>query len=317
MTSEAYEPQESDTRSNDHGPGRPSLHPCPLNIALTQSNSRPPTRRLRPPKVVIQPVRPRALYAHEHNIHTQAKEWGVSAAEVTITFGADVPNDERERRFGSLVNNVLRRHYGGAIAIREFHDSGLIHYHILILVKGKDIRNNRSALRREQAFWRKCVRSYGLGRHTWINPVRDPLAFARYLVGSFKIPLVADKRIRRISYIGAARNTETERPCLHPKDFNFAYGRSREWRQKLGRLVEAMYLDGYIRAPIEEAFRDAYGPRWMWVFRADINLMSLDGGRPRRPPTYEELRAASARTRKQHGIYVPSAASGSASGHHS
>jgi hypothetical protein len=226
-------------------------------------------------------MRSRAIFANEHNIASMAKTWGTSAAVVTITFPEQVSNREREKRIASLVNNELNRHYGAAIVVRHIHESGQIHYHGLVRATDKHLSSPR-VLREEQGRWRRIERTYHLGR-TEIQPIRDAEKYAAYLVKDFHKEVATDKRIRRVSYIGDARNIKDSpvKPRLLAADFCFAFGRGQQWRKTARQFSVSLLDKGLIREATQNAvfefFKDRYEDGWFKKWEQAITYFAWSG----------------------------------------
>lgn len=280
---------------------------CPLNNLIKQS---PPPKKPRHPRqrvkglVLTDGMCARAIFAHKHTITELGIAWGVTAGVLTITFGGDVSNGEREKRFNSLLTNVIRPRYRGAVVVRELHLSGKLHYHVLLHVPRLDLHHDEVGLRREVRFWRRTSRQYGLGPRTTFEPLRDPVGYAKYMASGFTSPLLAKRRIRRVTNSGAAKLNR-----LHPRNFNFANGRAREGRIKTGVFATLMHSQGVVMAATDGALEKAYGKGWQVAWRRVIDSMPVDGSEPRLPLTdrqYQRVKETFTRRPREVGkLYEP------------
>src|ERR1022692_2592580 len=118
---------------------------------------------------------------------------------LTLTFGDHVIDmKEANRRFNSLVTNVLRSRYQACIVVTERMRSGRVHFHMVValrqpihpfnwelIVAGRGYRRAANAyLRSEWAFWLKACRSYGFGRHELL-PIRGTAEGIAKYVGKY------------------------------------------------------------------------------------------------------------------------------------
>ena len=112
---------------------------------------------------------------------------------------------EAQRRFHSLLSNVIARRYQCGVTITERHVNGGIHFHLAVVCvsdirgqidyaacfppkgdRGKplyapDYSTANDAIKREWALWRRVAKQYGFGRHQ-LQPMRENgEALGRYL----------------------------------------------------------------------------------------------------------------------------------------
>lgn len=167
---------------------------------------------------------------------------------LTLTFADHVlcPK-EAQKRFNSLVTNVIKPRYSEYVGVLERQRSGRIHYHLLIVLS-QDVRtgfqfdeiknhNYSSAspyLRSEWSFWRSTAKKYGFGR-TELLPVRstsDAIAkyVGKYIAKHTDARLEIDKGVRLVRYSRGARVGTTR--------FQFLSDGSRSWRDKCRLFAE-------------------------------------------------------------------------------
>lgn len=210
---------------------------------------------------------------------------------------------EAQRRFHSLLSNVIVRRYHCGVTITERHRNGGIHFHLGV-VCAEDIRGEidfaacfppknyqgrpshkadystaNDALKREWAFWRRTAKQYGFGRHQ-LQPMRaNAEALGRYLgeylSKDWEQRLPADKGARCVRYFGhwlnQARN-EGERRNSPPYGSRFGWmtPRAQAWRELIKQVVTVARYEGTPLA--EENITELLGPKWAWklarLFRA-------------------------------------------------
>ncbi|EDD8833867.1 phasyl DNA replicon protein arp [Salmonella enterica subsp. enterica serovar Mikawasima] len=214
------------------------------------------------------------------NVEHFCKKFGIeNLGFLTLTFRDHVVDiREAQRRFKSLVVNVLKKRYPHYIRVVERQKSGRIHYHLLVVV-GEDIRTGfdfrsvengdyRSAnkfLKAEWAFWRKTAPAYRFGR-TELLPIKSGAeAIARYVgkyIGKhFSNRLDEDKGARLVDYSRGARVASTR--------LMFVSDGSAEWRRKVGIFVHYI-ADSTGCEPSFEGVRRMLGPRWAYHWREFI-----------------------------------------------
>lgn len=287
---------------------------CPHVFAITQYT--PPRFRRRKPRDLTPSERARITHAHHVNLRAFATRYGDKLAALTVTFSADVDNTTREKRFNSLATNILRPKYGAAIVIREFHQSGLLHYHVAVGRRKQDLHSSVS-WQSESTFWRNAVKRYGLGRHTTLEPVRNGEAYVRYLLKDLTSPTPHGERVRRISYLGARQRRWVDRETgeikcgelpqflrVYHETFAWARGRAKVWRLKAQAFATMLHERGVITEPTAAGLQRQFTRHWFLHCKADIERMPVEGETDRRrlpPMSYAELREqyATARRRTQ------------------
>jgi len=202
---------------------------------------------------------------------------------------------EAQRRFHSLLSNVIAKRYQCGVTVTERHRNGGIHFHLAVVCAG-DIRGDidfpscfppkgvrgwrqykpdyssaNDAIKREWAFWRQSARQYGFGRHE-LQPMRENgTALGRYL-GAYlqkdwdhRWP--EDKGARCVRYFGhwsKEPKGKTQRRIGPP--FNSRFGwmtpRARAWREMIKQVVIVLKFKGTVLT--EENIKDRLGPKWAW-----------------------------------------------------
>jgi hypothetical protein len=138
----------------------------------------------------------------------------------TLTFADHVTGlREAQRRFRSIRAHVIVKRYERAIVVWERHESGRIHFHLVVVLaedirsgadfaafKRKDYRSANRALRGEWAFWRVTCPKYRFGRHELMPIKSNAQGIARY-VGKYiakhiRQRLEEDKGARLVRFIG-------------------------------------------------------------------------------------------------------------------
>jgi len=200
---------------------------------------------------------------------------------LTLTFARYITcPKEAQRRFNSLVSNVIKQRYREYLGVMERQRSGRIHFHLLIVVLA-DIRtgfnwaevsqrNYSSAgpeLRQEWTFWRRTAKAYGFGR-TELLPVKSNVeAMAKY-VGKYigkhiDTRLPEDRGVRLVRYSAGARVGTTR--------FQFHSDGAAEWRRKVATfaaIVQHHCPDENI-AGLADLSR-VLGKRWAYHHRGTI-----------------------------------------------
>ena len=137
---------------------------------------------------------------------------------------------EAQRRFHSLLTNVIAKRYPRGVTVTERHKNLGLHFHLAVAcandIRGQidfaacfppkganrkplykpDYTTANDAIRREWAFWRRIAKLYGFGRHQ-LQPMRETgEALGRYLGGylsaDWEHRLPEDKGARCIRYFG-------------------------------------------------------------------------------------------------------------------
>jgi hypothetical protein len=195
---------------------------------------------------------------------------------LTLTFRDHVLDPaEAQRRFNSLLTNVIKRRYGDFVRVFERQKSGRIHYHLLVSMPF-DIRTGADfdqfsqgnyvsaspALRSEWAFWRKTAKSYGFGR-TELLPIRSTSEAISKYVGKYISKHIEsreeeDKGVRLWACSGSVRGGTTK--------FSFNSRGSQNWRYKLS-LFAYIVSERYNREVSYSDLRVILGPKWAYHHR--------------------------------------------------
>jgi hypothetical protein len=202
---------------------------------------------------------------------------------------------EAQRRFHSLLTNVIAKRYQCGVTVIERHENKGIHFH-LVVVCASDIRGAidfaacfppkdasgrprykpdystaNDAIKREWACWRRTAKLYGFGRHQ-LQPMRENgealgRYLGEYLSKDWNHRLPEDKGARCVRYFGhwlKSAKTATERRKSPPYDSRFGWmtPRARAWRELVKQVVIVLKYKG---AKItEENIKDILGPKWAW-----------------------------------------------------
>ena len=138
---------------------------------------------------------------------------------------------EAQRRFHSLLTNVITGRYLCGVIVTERHRNGGLHFHLVVACR-EDIRGNidfdacfprkdgrgkplhapdystaNAAIKREWAFWRRTAKLYGFGRHE-LEPMRESgEALGRYL-GEYlrkdwehRLPAIVRRRLPALAFL--------------------------------------------------------------------------------------------------------------------
>lgn len=202
---------------------------------------------------------------------------------------------EAQRRFRSLLTNVIAKRYLCGVIVTERHRNGGLHFHLAVVcaddihgqidfaacfppkdARGKpqykpDYATANAAIKREWAFWRCIAKLYGFGRHQ-LQPMRaNGEALGRYLAAylsqDWEHRLPEDKGARCVRYFGhwsTAPRITGKRPTSPPNDsrFGWMHPRSRAWREMVKQVVIVLKYKG---AKIDEHnIKDIIGPKWAW-----------------------------------------------------
>ena len=227
------------------------------------------------------------------NVEAMAKKHGLEKLGFfTLTFKDQCFNRvEAQRRFNSFNSNVLRHRYADYIAVFERHESGAIHYHLLVLLSfdcrsafnferlkaATDADKRRKGfwaslyppghqMLREWAFWRKTCHAYGFGRHELLPIKSTAQAIGRY-IGKYLSKHMnsrrpEDKGVRLVRYAhGGSRQYWPDRSALS--------GLAWLWRKKLEIFVCQLGMPKTF-----EALRSRFGPKWAYKLR--VKIMAID-----------------------------------------
>ena len=200
---------------------------------------------------------------------------------LTLTFADNVQSHKKaQKRFNSLVTNVIKDRYSEYVGCVERQRSGRIHYHLLVVCKF-DIRtgfvfediakgNYSSAsatLRHEWSFWRKTAPLYHFGR-TELLPVKTNMdAMAKY-VGKYIGKHMdnrkwEDKGARLVRYSrGSKAGTNA---------FMFVSPGSADWRRKLATFASIVQArNPEVKLETMADLTGHLGPRWAYNNREFI-----------------------------------------------
>lgn len=202
---------------------------------------------------------------------------------------------QAQKRFHSLLTNVIARRYPCGVTVTERHVNGGIHFHLAV-VCAEDIRGEidfaacfppkdrfgkpsyepdyttaNAAIKREWAFWRRFAKKYGFGRHH-LQPMRaNGEALGRYLGGylskDWDHRWPEDKGARCVRYFGhwskTPRVTEPRRrPPPYGSRFGWMHARARAWREMVKQIVIVLRYRG--ASITEQNIKDILGPKWAW-----------------------------------------------------
>jgi hypothetical protein len=202
----------------------------------------------------------------------------------TMTFADHVTGlREAQRRFRSIRAHVIVKRYERAIVVWERHQSGRIHFHLVVVLKddirtgadfaafnGKDYRSANAALRAEWAFWRDTCPKYRFGRHELMPIKSNAMGIARY-VGKYISKhigqrLAGDKGARLVRFIGFKAGDRTA-SC----QFSWNSENAWLWRHKVAAFAKrhgVADLDG---------MRRMLGRRWAYQRCREILAEPLEG----------------------------------------
>jgi len=212
------------------------------------------------------------------NVEALAQKFGIHRLGfLTLTFeknGSEFLTDghEAQRRFNSLVTNVLRDRYPERIRVRERHKNGAIHYHLIIVlpedirtgfdfdgISKRDYSSASAYLKAEWAFLRRTMKAYGFGRSELL-PIKSTAEgvsryVGKYLSKNVQNRVEGDKGFRLVEYSRQARAVSTR--------FNFNTHGSRLWRFKLHSFqLVISHLKGY-NVPFDQ-FKEVLGSSWAY-----------------------------------------------------
>jgi hypothetical protein len=203
----------------------------------------------------------------------------------TLTFKDHITKlREAQERFRSLRAHVILKRYERAIGVWERHQSGRIHFHLVVVLKDdirsgadfqafkrRDYRSANSALRAEWAFWRQTCPKYRFGRHE-LMPVKSTAeGIARY-VGKYISKHVSqrlpeDKGARVVRFIGY-------KPGMRRAWCRFSWNTDNGWlwRHKLAAFAKRFGLTDM------NQIKRRFGPRWGYHLQAQILGERLEYG---------------------------------------
>jgi len=200
---------------------------------------------------------------------------------LTLTFADNVQSHKKaQKRFNSLVTNVIKDRYEEYVGCVERQKSGRIHYHLLVVcpfdirtgfdfdsIEKGDYSSANSTLRQEWSFWRKTAPLYRFGR-TELLPVKTNMdAMAKY-VGKYISKHMdnrqwQDKGARLVRYSrGSKAGTNA---------FMFVSAGSADWRRKI-RTFAAIVQERHPETKVETMadLTGVLGPRWAYNNREFI-----------------------------------------------
>lgn len=206
-------------------------------------------------------------------------------AFLTLTFADHVVcHKEAQRRFNSLVSNVIKKRYREYISVVERQKSGRIHFHLLVVtnldvragidfdqIANKNYSSASKELRSEWLFWRTNAKNYRFGR-TELLPIKSTIEAMGKYVGKYISKHIenrkdSDKGARLVRYSRGARAGTTR--------FMFLSLGSALWRQSVGSFAEILER----HHPNEEIndiadISRVVGPRWAYHNRDFILSLS-------------------------------------------
>lgn len=253
------------TRVKNHNPGSRSSLPCLYSgISIERLNS-------------VQNLTPhgkKTSFVLTASVQFLADRFGLERLGfLTLTFADHVLCPKQaQKRFNSLVSNVIKPRYREYVGVLERQRSGRIHYHLLVVlsedirtgfrfsdIKNHDYSSASHYLRSEWAFWRSTAKKYGFGR-TELLPVRsssDAIAkyVGKYIAKHTDARIESDKGVRLVRYSKGARVGTTR--------FQFLSDGSRSWRDKC--KVFAQFISDREGVEITlDNISDYLGPKWAY-----------------------------------------------------
>lgn len=215
------------------------------------------------------------------------KRWGIEhVGFLTLTFADQVVSvQEAQRRFHSLLTNVIAPRYGQGIVVSERQQSGRIHFHLLVYLSAdirtgfdfaavarQDYRSACQALRDEWSWWREHAGDYNFGRCEML-PVRTSRAQVAHYIGKYlskhgEYRRDIDRGARLVRYYGyqeaGARTAHCRVGWVTPGAW--------VWRKRLAAFAAR---HGFTDTA---EIRRAYGSHWCWCLREEIWLTELPAG---------------------------------------
>jgi len=202
---------------------------------------------------------------------------------------------EAQRRFHSLLSNVIAKRYVCGVIVTERHKNGGIHFHLAIVciedirgqidfaacfpakdftgrpVQKPDYSTANAAIKREWVFWCRTAKLYGFGRHQ-LQPMRSNgeamgRYLGKYLLKDWHHRLPEDKGARCVRYFGHWSTNgkgKGERKKAPPQNGRFGWltARARAWREMVKQVVKVL---NHQEAKItEQNIKDILGPKWAW-----------------------------------------------------
>jgi hypothetical protein len=205
-------------------------------------------------------------------IMAMVKNYGIERIGfLTLTFKDHVTSlREAQRRFRSLRAHVIVKRYERAIVVWERHQSGRIHFHLVVVLKDdirtgadfaafkhQDYRSANTTLRAEWAFWRITCPKYRFGRHELMPVKSNAEGISRY-VGKYISKhigqrLAGDKGARLVRFIGY-KTGDRSASCR----FSWNSDNAWLWRHKVAAFAKRW------GAKDSDDLRRIFGPRWAY-----------------------------------------------------
>jgi hypothetical protein len=202
-----------------------------------------------------------------------------------------------QKRFHSLLTNVIVKRYMCGVTITERHRNRGIHFHLAVVcandIRGEidfaacfpakdyqgkpihkpDYSTANDAIKREWAFWRRIAKFYGFGR-AQLQPMRENgealgRYLGEYLSKDWENRLPEDKGARCVRYFGhwstepRKENVRRKTPP-HSCRFGWMTPRARAWREMLKQLMIVFRFKGV--KITEHNIKDIAGSKWAWKF---------------------------------------------------
>ena len=292
----------SGTERQDGAPARSAGAPSPRPCLFVTTASKEEKEEEKPP---LPGPRKKQADALTENIKWMAETFGHERIGfLTLTLGDEDAGGryrnlrdrkEAQRRFHSLLTNVIAKRYQCGVTITERHRNGGIHFHLAVVcaadIRGQidfdacfppkglggkplykpDYSTANEAIKREWAFWRRVAKLYGFGRHQ-LQPMRsNGEALGRYL-GEYLSKdwahrLPEDKGARCVRYFGHWSNEvraigERRKAPPYGSRFGWMTPRAKAWRELVRQVVIVLRYKG---AKItEQNIKDIFGPKWAW-----------------------------------------------------
>lgn len=207
-------------------------------------------------------------YVIRLEVERLARDYGLEKLGfLTLTFAEKVESlFEAQRRFHSLLTNVLSKHFKGGITVWERFEHG-IHFHVLVVceqdirtgldfgaVAAGDYRSASDYLRAMWAFLRVALPHFNFGRHELL-PVRVSAEavgkyLGKYISKHLACKLDCDSGARIVRFFGCARIGR-----VAGAQMMWAEGRSYVYRLGVGAFAARFGVTW-------EDMRRIGGPRW-------------------------------------------------------
>jgi hypothetical protein len=216
---------------------------------------------------------------------------------------------EAQRRFHSLLTNVIAKRYQCGVIVTERHRNGGLHFHLAVVcatdiggqmdfnacfppkdIFGRpaykpDYATANDAIKREWAFWRRVAKLYGFGRHQ-LQPMRENgealgRYLAAYLSADWEHRLPEDKGARCLRYFGhwsSHPRIQGERRKIPPHNSRFGWltPRARVWRELVKQVVMVLNYKG--AKLTEHNIKDGLGAKWAWKLRRLMESVRFEAG---------------------------------------